>query len=504
MNERNTEKVKSAKREAEIYLESVRKFMDQIETKYLSGYPDIIFPILAGLAKMRHGLRILVDESSKRIAIAESNSKSADVALFVHNLVRFPTIGPQQENLLKLVNLCTTYSSRELLNDNVKSEKTFVALQEQFRMTIAGLYEFYNYIVLRGSLTTDLWTDLNLLLKQIVLIWQQQQHEIERNEAEKDSLYKNRTKIQGGSLTEEEETAQELRALFPTNREEDFADVDDDMRPTLEKKVKVKAKEEDFGALITENDIKEVQNIHSNIVKTFTTSEWLQKISNDIQPDFIEPLLQRYNTFGLLMENVVPTLSNELTGKLYTSLNVLTQLTTRFSQGETLNPQSCIKNAKKESKLYDYYRDSNVEEVKQCLPLLDTINGRVSELLREWPEHPTLMSIQIILQRLYSFSMTSAVSRFLTGLEMLLVKMHEWEENAHSGVSMQELTLSLTQQIISWRKLELACWKDCLTTAHSRLRSHASKWWFFLYSLFDSYVERNQAPGKIMNPMLRC
>ena len=239
----------------------------------------------------------------------------------------------------------------------------------------------------------------------------------------------------------------------------------------------------------------QVQNIHSNIIKSFTTSEWLCKNAIEDRADFIEPLLQRYNTFGLLLNNVAPALDNELTGKVYTSLNVLTQLVFRLGQGEKLNPESCINAVKKDNKVYDYYRDSNVEEVRQCTPLIETVSNKVSELLKEWPEHPTLASIKIILQRIYSFPVTSAVSRFLTGLELLLVKMHEWEENAHSGVSLSEYILAVTQQIITWRKLELACWKDCLTTAHLKLRSHASKWWFFLYDLFDTFIVKDKSIG---------
>ncbi|OXU25001.1 hypothetical protein TSAR_006385 [Trichomalopsis sarcophagae] len=491
VNESNIQSARSTKREAEIWLESMRRFMDQIESRFLSGYPDIVYPILAGLAQMRHGIRILIDESSRLVAVAESKFDSEKLGSFIRDLVRFPTIGPKQENLLSLVELCTSHESRELLSVNMKTENTFVTLQEQFRLTIAGLYEFYNYIVLKGNLTKDLWVQLNNLLQQIVLIWRQQQTEMEKREAEKDSLYKNRVKVKGESLTEEEQIAQELKSLFPTHREDDFADVDSSLVPTLEKKVTVESKVEDFGALITENDIKEVQNIHSSIIKSFTSSEWLLKNANESRPDFIEPLLQRYNTFGLLLDRVAPALNHKLTSELYTSLNVLTQLVARLGQGETLNPESCIKTAKKSSKLYDYYKDSNVEEVKQCVPLLERISNKITELLNEWPEHPTLVSIRIILHRIYSFPVTSAVSRFLTGLEMLLVKMHEWEENAHSGVSLTEFILSLTQQIISWRKLELACWKDCLITAQLRLRSQTSKWWFFLYDLFESYVSKN-------------
>jgi midasin len=240
----------------------------------------------------------------------------------------------------------------------------------------------------------------------------------------------------------------------------------------------------------------QVQNIHSSIVKSFTNSEWLCSDANGSRPDFLEPLLQRCSTFGLLLDNVAPALTNEPTAKLYTSLNVLTCTASRLGSGENLSSPECSLNLlRSKNKHYDYYKDSNVEEVKQCVPLLEGISNRISELLKEWPEHPTLVSLRVILQRIDSFPVTSAVSRFLTGLELLLVKMHEWEENAHSDVSLTEHILALTQQIISWRKLELACWKDCLRTTQTRLRSRTSKWWFHLYALFDDYVTKTKSPG---------
>lgn len=74
------------------------------------------------------------------------------------------------------------------------------------------------------------------------------------------------------------------------------------------------------------------------------------------------------------------------------------------------------------------------------------------------------MSIQmlVIVERIHNFPLTSPVSRFLTGFEILLDKIHEWEENAHSGVSLAPHWKSVTDQIGRWRKLELQCWKDSL------------------------------------------
>lgn len=74
----------------------------------------------------------------------------------------------------------------------------------------------------------------------------------------------------------------------------------------------------------------------------------------------------------------------------------------------------------------------------------------------------------MIIERIYGFDITSPVSRFLTGFEILLTKCHDWEENAHSGVSLQEHMQGLTQQIITWRKLELNMWKNSLNNTYEK------------------------------------
>lgn len=361
--------------------------------------------------------------------------------------------------------------------------------QEQFRLTKSGLFELFNHIAINGDLTQALWEELDELLKQVVVIWKSQQAAVERERIEKESLYKNRAQLKGDVPTEEEELAEEIRNLFPTSRGRDFADIDEGANPSLEQnRMEIDQENEtDIIPMISDSDVVEIADIHSMIVKSFVASEWLTKKQVDSKQDFIKPLLLRYKTFGTLIDHVTPGLGNDITKKLHTSLNVLTNIASDINQGlET----------KEHKKSYDYYKDSNVEEVKRCVPLLDAILKKVSELMEEWPDHPTLISIKIIIQRIFSFPIISPLSRFLAGAELLLVKMHEWEQTSHSGVSLCDYTLNLTHQIISWRKLELACWKDCLNNGYLKSSNRASKWWFFLYALFQSYVEEDEGKKK--------
>ncbi|PSN42599.1 hypothetical protein C0J52_08699, partial [Blattella germanica] len=117
---------------------------------------------------------------------------------------------------------------------------------------------------------------------------------------------------------------------------------------------------------------------------------------------------------------------------------------------------------------FDFYRDSYVKEAVKCLPILEELDTRVRELLSEWPEHPTLREIVVLIERILNFSLTSPLVRFMTGLELLLDKLHDWEENAHSGVSLSEHWKAVTSQVASWRKLQLHYWRDCLDSISNK------------------------------------
>lgn len=476
-------------REAEVWSLSVQRFAEQIKTKYLSAYPDVTLPLLTALAQLNHGVSILINEIRRLISLRKTGV--ADLESLMYNLIRFPTIGQQQENLLDLSNLCVSKNMRNLIGEKSCSTDTFVKMQEQFRIFKSGLHELHNHIILNRGLTRSLWRDMNELLRQIVLIWKQQQQEEEKRAAERDSLYKNKIESYGDTLTEDEELALEVRELFPTHREKDFYDIQEDSQSSLDRKNVTQSDETSFSGLVTKYDIREIQQIHSNIVTSFIATKWIRNSSATRNPnsDYIGPLIQRYNTMYGMLDNVLPSLSEGLATKLYNSLNLLVTLGLQANQGKNVDQTSC-ENVEGRTRMYDFYKDCNIEEVKQCLPLCEYISSRVDQLLQEWPEHPTLRSIRCIIERIYAFSITSPVSRFLTGLELLLVKLHQWEETAHIGVSMMNHITVLKQQIVCWRKLELSCWKNCLDVTYENLRSDTSKWWFFLYALIESYITR--------------
>ncbi|XP_011314888.1 midasin isoform X1 [Fopius arisanus] len=472
---------------------SLQEFSARLRYKFFTNYRDLVQPIQTALAYVHHGMKMVIDESTRLVAERKlSFHFSSSAENFFHNIVRFPTVGHKQENLLQLIDLCTRKSTREFIDSNIEARGLGpgVGMMEIFNTLKNSLSELYNYTSLNGRVTPEIWKVLEKILLKIVLIWQKKEIEGERKKEQEDSLYKHKTQSLGEVPTEEEEINLELHRLFPSHREDDFEGIEGEATlETMNSQAKESRSDGEciFEHLFTDEDIHEVYKIHSKLVQHFVRAPWLKP--SDINPKrtYIEPLLERFRTFNTLLPNAQAALSSELSTNLHMSFNILTSVAACNSQGENF-----LEDFSFNVKPYDFYRSQNIEVVKECLPTLEGILNRVNSLLNQWPEHPTLSSIRTIVIRINSFSIDSPVSRFLTGLELLLIKMREWEENAHSGVSLVEHSTCLIQQIIEWRKLELKCWRSCLETAFERLKAKTSKWWFLLFRVIQSYLNKQE------------
>lgn len=53
---------------------------------------------------------------------------------------------------------------------------------------------------------------------------------------------------------------------------------------------------------------------------------------------------------------------------------------------------------------------------------------------------------------------------------------------------MRELEIEIAQFIQRWTKLELQCWRECLTQSFEKLQFKAYRYWFFIYNLLHEYI----------------
>lgn len=101
----------------------------------------------------------------------------------------------------------------------------------------------------------------------------------------------------------------------------------------------------------------------------------------------------------------------------------------------------------------------------------------------------------LVVNRVLDFPSHSPVSRFLVGLELLLTKLKEWEENAHAGVTLGPHSTAVTRLILDWRRLELTQWKGCLDSARVRCGWLISS--LFIYVMFTFISSLVCSVGKL-------
>jgi midasin len=115
-------------------------------------------------------------------------------------------------------------------------------------------------------------------------------------------------------------------------------------------------------------------------------------------------------------------------------------------------------------------------------PLSD-MSRRLIQLLEEWPEHPLLLQLLAIVQRLLGLPLTVPLKQALTGLELLLARAQVWEETAAKHVSLKQQLAAVAGLATRWRKLELASWKGLLERVRARHAAGASRSWYHLYQV---------------------
>lgn len=54
---------------------------------------------------------------------------------------------------------------------------------------------------------------------------------------------------------------------------------------------------------------------------------------------------------------------------------------------------------------------------------------------------------------------------------------------------MLDLELEVAAHIQRWMKLELQCWRECLTQSYAKIQSKANRYWFFIYNLLHEYLQ---------------
>lgn len=100
----------------------------------------------------------------------------------------------------------------------------------------------------------------------------------------------------------------------------------------------------------------------------------------------------------------------------------------------------------------------------------------------------SVFQIVRIIIKIRSLPSTSPIVRFSTGFQILRQKVDEWNGVAHKANHMRELEIEVAEYVQRWTKLELQCWRECLSNTFNKIQSKAYRYWFFVYNLLHEYL----------------
>ncbi|XP_019393298.1 PREDICTED: midasin isoform X2 [Crocodylus porosus] len=470
--------------------QSHHKFRRHLADEY-ALYPDAVSPLQAAILQMQHGMRLVASEV---YAALNSFVHPASFDSLVTSLLTFPSVGPSFPTYLSHAETLCSVNSVEVLHGLKFSLKHSEGEPESMQRLCPTLEELLVNALLylrchalsKGELDQKSLQLFRHLCQAIINEWDEQERRAQEQEALENSLYRYRSKSYGTGQSEEEEEEREFRRRFPLH-EKDFQDII--AEPSLEEKMETEDESEDRAAteitFISQSSMKTVIMVHQQLCLNFARSLWYQQTLPSHQAKhYFSTFLSCYQTGASLVTRFYPLIGAEMNDCLLGS-----QLLASTLLHNTLFAGVTSDLVLHQDGPYDFYQYPNIQQVRQCQPVLDNFAKEVNKLLQEWPEHPALVQLIVVLDRIRSFPLSSPLSKFLNGLEILLAKSQDWENNASRALSLRKHLDLVTQLIIQWRKLELNCWSVSLDNVMKRHSEKSTRHWFSIYQMIEKYMQ---------------
>ncbi|NWW44539.1 MDN1 protein, partial [Pedionomus torquatus] len=471
--------------------QSHHQFRKHLAEEY-AVFPDAVIPLQAAILQLQHGMRLVASEV---YAALQSFVRPADLTNLLTSLLTFPSVGRAFPTYLARAEILCSVNSVEVLHglkkfsvkhSEVESEGAEQPCPTLEQLLMNALLHLRCHVLSKGEMDKKSLQLFRHLCQAIINEWDEQERRAQEREAMERSLYRYRSKSHGKGRSEEEEEEEEFRRRFPLH-EKDFEDIT--AEPSLEEKMETEDTSEDQlevdRALLSKSSMQTVMMVHQQLCLNFARSLWYQKsLPSHQAKHYFSTFVSCYQTGACLVSQFYPLIGAEMNDSLLGSqLLVSTLLHNTFF--EELTSDLVLQ----QDGPYDFYQHPNIQQVRQCQPVLDNFAKEVNGLLQEWPDHPVLVQLLVVMDRIRSFPLSSPLSKFLNGLEILLAKAQDWEENASRALSLRKHLDLVTQLIIQWRRLELNCWSVSLDNIMKQHIEKSTKHWFSIYQMIEKYVQ---------------
>eukprot|EP01132_Coremiostelium_polycephalum_P002326 gene2326-2870_t len=518
-----------------MWQEKANHFIQSVEKKYYNRYRDILVPIVTSVYQMKYGLRLMCDSFTQILKNIQSNGAIENLQRVNTALSKFP----KSENPLEMCNLLldndTITRIKDMMRFNqVNNEDSCNGGMQNSKLIAlllrSALCQMYNTLVSTNHLTRQHVEMVDAIFRIFVEEWKFQEEQKRKKEELKNQQFKYKVKSHKME-TKEEHDEKVFLSSFP-NFYKEFADLetsvmnedqmeqDDDDEKAANTEPNEELEEDDsmfFKTSINNEEIRQLCKIHQLIFKHLdgipipsSGSEWVLSENDRLelfqlfyQSSYL--LMKVLNQRGGLSDFDQQSLGSHilsaqfLKDKLSTRPPALVSYSKLDSNFKFLNTASYLSqksqnffsrhgndNVISQNKVYNIYTDANVAEIGIIRQPLDEFRQRVTgQLLVEFPEHPNLILIVKLIDRLLEYPTTDPIVKILTGLELLLRKSLEWESFASKALSVSDHLDKISRLITRWRKLEIESWPTIFQNQEREFEIKALKSWFILYNMLN-------------------
>ncbi|KAK6297294.1 hypothetical protein J4Q44_G00318770 [Coregonus suidteri] len=476
-------------KEEAVWQASQHRFAQRLAEEY-PLYPDVVGPLRTAILQLRHGMRLVASQ------VASSLTPIPGLPKLVSCLLAFPSVSPSLPSYLARADYLCSRGCMDVLRGLGKllpQQDLDQVVPEPGMLLLNALLYLQCHALSTGQLSQDTLKLFRHICQALVNEWDEQERRAREREQLEASLYRHRSRLHGTGLSEDEQEERDFRRCFPQFNK-DFADIT--AQPSLEGPADRGEPEEEEvtedpseAGFLSPACMNTVVQVHQRLCLGYTQSLWYQASAPaNHSRDHIRALVSSYQTTAPVMSRFYHLMDSEMDQQMTGTQLLLSALLQNTVQGTpgpeglTLQPDGP----------YDFYQQPNMSEARLCLPVLEQLALAVRQRLEEWPEHPALVQLTVVMERIMAFSLASPLAKFLNGLEILLSKAQDWENNASRKVSLRRELEPVTNLIIQWRKLELNCWSSSLDNALKRHTERSTKHWFSLYQLVERYLEEQR------------
>ncbi|KAL0028971.1 hypothetical protein WJX77_009058 [Trebouxia sp. C0004] len=469
----------SAVQEAEGWQQNAASWSDALLQQH-PLYRDVLQPVGLAVYEVRCGLSLMVHAAAKKAYQDLANSTLVDCLAFPSNLGQGTVCGSEPAEQL-LSALARRGHSGQHKSDRAGDVAAYGARLHALR---AALHAAVRSALVEGP-AGEAAAQSEKLFRRLLTAWEDVKSAEEQRAAEEAEMFKTKTRK---IASEEEVDELSYKQSFPDHfsafadvaQLEDMPDLGDDSlmlqhaaaEETESGVTDAQASSNAAQQLLHGDILVDVVSLHARLYTTFASAtHHTHEEDNTWQAAF--KLSYELGCSVLCSTQALPpvhidhvTRGSHLMRLTMQHQELFAAPTPVAGQGDAVNIQQAC-----------------VEEAALLAGPVCSLKARLEQLLVEWPEHPVLVQLSAICDRLTGLSVQSPLKAALTGLELLLARAQVWEESAAKHVSLARELEAVAALATRWRKLELAAWRNLLNTTRSRHAAGAHRTWFHLYRL---------------------